>query len=371
MKKLLGGLATASILAMGIGVGVTINTNEPIETNAVRLEKATELKFNVGECITGDLHIYGFDRNNGDAVTLGDWPGASTSAVGGVVTFTVPANTTHVIVNNNGGKQTVDIDVYDIVDAVYTLDGTVDGSGHFQGSWNYKKGYYMIGMSSWELDVSDYQDSGEYEDLGQWRGVYLEEDTNFKTVYFEDGYKYNNSWKGYSDVRIESSAYSDLSEGASDNIVVGRTGYYNIYLNREGKLTVNDAVQEWIDTYMHMGDYDSSLNVGAEGNKYCLDDGVHNYYSVAKENLLKLDPAIVAKFSENDGSRYSNALARYNAWASANQDSTPFSEAAGSKMTAPLNKDNNSLAWVVTAVSSVTVLAGAGLLIARKRKESK
>ena len=126
-----------------------------------------------------------------------------------------------------------------------------------------------------------------------------------------------------------------------------------------------DRVQSWIDEYLYMNDSSFSGN----GTGRCLND---NLYLTAKRALIALGNENVSKFQNNTGSLYTAALARYNAWASACGDTSPF---AGNNIVpasrAFFNIDSNSAAIpaIVVVIALATVTTGAYFFL-RKKKEN-
>ena len=126
-----------------------------------------------------------------------------------------------------------------------------------------------------------------------------------------------------------------------------------------------DRVQSWIDEYLYMNDSSFSGN----GTGRCLDD---NLYLTAKRALIALGNENVSKFQNNTDSLYTAALARYNAWASACGDTSPF---AGNNIVpasrAFFNIDSNSAAIpaIVVVIALATVTTGAYFFL-RKKKEN-
>ena len=137
------------------------------------------------------------------------------------------------------------------------------------------------------------------------------------------------------------------------NIRVKRTSYYNLYVNYEGNLYINDTVQEWIGNYMHM---DSEV----EGQ--CV-----TYYPEAKAALLELGSDIIGRF-RSDAS-YEDALERYTNWAAARNDATPFAVGLGDAKAVQSIDGAGANAILTIAVSTVgAILLGGVLIIARKRR---
>lgn len=123
-------------------------------------------------------------------------------------------------------------------------------------------------------------------------------------------------------------------------------------------VTTTSVVQDWVDSYLYMTSYISNLG-------YCS-DSTHSYYAVAKSALIALGSTYISEFQNN--STFDSAQARYEAWASANGDSTPY--AASSSSSTILNEfvTNNSLYLVMLAITCFTIGVGA-YFFAKKKHE--
>ncbi len=140
-----------------------------------------------------------------------------------------------------------------------------------------------------------------------------------------------------------------------NKVYVKTTGYYDIYLAGEpGKFYIYDSIQQWINSYMHMD---------ANVTNQCM-----TYYGDAKTALLALGSDAVTHFSSNAGSKYTAALARYNAWAAARGDANPFTNGGvGSRAIASIN-ESNSKANAIILVSAISLVSIGGFFFLRKRK---
>ena len=126
-----------------------------------------------------------------------------------------------------------------------------------------------------------------------------------------------------------------------------------------------DFIIRWAKTYLYMDDPSFDGN----GSGLCKSEG---YYLTAKTELLKLDDDSINDFASNLDEKYTEALARYLAWASANGDLTPFVEGItyGLNSLTSLQSENGSvMAIVLVLIATSTCLVT--LVIIKKRKFSK
>ena len=128
-----------------------------------------------------------------------------------------------------------------------------------------------------------------------------------------------------------------------------------------------DLVLIWIDSYMYM---DDPSFIG-DGNGRCISD---NLYETAKRELLKLDSQSVEDFATNAGNKYTDALARYEAWARANHDNSPFepnySFLNASYFGSPFNGDGSeTITYIFIIATSLVICEGLFLLIRKKKRQ--
>ena len=126
-----------------------------------------------------------------------------------------------------------------------------------------------------------------------------------------------------------------------------------------------DLVLLWIDTYMYM---DDPSFIG-DGSGRCISDGL---YETAKRELLKLDDESINDFKTNAGNKYTDALARYEAWAKANHDENPFTPNydflnASSYSGLSINKNRNMID-VYIIIASISILSIGFIALIRKKK---
>ena len=129
---------------------------------------------------------------------------------------------------------------------------------------------------------------------------------------------------------------------------------------------IEDVVQVWIDTYMHMSDYDKDGELGStKGTGLCS-----GYYDLAKPALLALGSDAVTHFSGDTASKYTAALARYNEWARIKKDANPFNSGDASNVI-KVSETNNNTTIAIVAVSAISLIAIGSFFFIRKKKESK
>lgn len=157
-----------------------------------------------------------------------------------------------------------------------------------------------------------------------------------------------------------------LSGGLISKITVETTTKraYISYIKVISNSGEEDVVQNWIDSYMHMSDsaYDGN------GTGLCKSSGT---YLTAKIALVSLGTENVNKFANNEGNKYTLALARYLAWANANEDNSPFSGTTIDSLYQPESTANGTLMIVIIASSVVTTLLFGCILLFKKKKTCK
>ena len=128
-----------------------------------------------------------------------------------------------------------------------------------------------------------------------------------------------------------------------------------------------DTITPWINEYMHMSD----SNYEGDGNGYCLSQGT---YLSAKQHLVTQSEVNLTAFRNDEESRYTSALDRYNHWATAAKDTKPF-EGDQIYNVANINsldiKENSTLLTTLIIVVSLTSIAViGGYVVLRKRKHN-
>ena len=147
------------------------------------------------------------------------------------------------------------------------------------------------------------------------------------------------------------------------NIVVKESGYYNIYFNTFCEIYIYDAIGTWIADYMHMSD----ANYDGEGTGLCKSAGT---YDAAKAALISLGSGAIDFFRANSQGKYTDALARYNNWAAANQDANPFSLGGGANVVLGEYQTStaNSVIIISTVVGMIAFVGAGSMYLAHKRK---
>ena len=176
-------------------------------------------------------------------------------------------------------------------------------------------------------------------------------------------FKFMRCGTSYTDISYwgaETDTFSCESVFSGDkNMYVRQTGIYNIYINNSNNIYMEDAIQRWIDDYMHMTDYTE--------NKGWCNDSTHNYYGNAKDALLDLGDDAVNYFESGADTKYAAALERYNAWANASKDNKPFG--ANYRATPIISKTDTGLIVAATASIALTGTAAVVLYTHKKRKQ--
>ena len=171
------------------------------------------------------------------------------------------------------------------------------------------------------------------------------------------GYKAVENWATAAVIGAKVSAKGNL------------TKYNTTYeMTSPTNLTVIDsdkaAVQDFVRDYMHMNDYDPSLD-NSQGTGAC--NGASGYYMTAKGALTGLTETQVSLFQSD--SEFDAAQARYEAWARAYGDSTPYATTVGSARM--INLFNNSSALIIVVITAfVSVTFVGGYFFLRKKKEN-
>lgn len=123
--------------------------------------------------------------------------------------------------------------------------------------------------------------------------------------------------------------------------------------------TDHDVVTNFVDTYMHMSDYNDNENK-------CY--GVEGYYAKAKEALVKLADEQIELFKTD--SEFTEAHARYLAWAAANGDNSPYSGEYVSPAMSIHNSDDLMDIAVISALAIAGIAAAGAFVFLRRKKEA-
>lgn len=123
--------------------------------------------------------------------------------------------------------------------------------------------------------------------------------------------------------------------------------------------TDKELVQTFVDDYMHMSDYTG------EGTGLCL--GADGYYMKAKKALTVMTSDQIALFQ--DDSDFDEAQARYEAWAAAYGDTTPYSTSVNlAHNLKVIENDETIMMSIIIALSTISLVGFIILLTKRKKK---
>ena len=180
--------------------------------------------------------------------------------------------------------------------------------------------------------------------------------TDFSKTYYYKIYAKNN----------EGAYVKRYDKTVGLNLKVNTTGYYDIFLNSNNDIYINDAIQDWISDFMHM-EYDAGGTKGEQGEGTGACTG---YYLPAKQALLKLGSGAITHFRSQ--SKYASALERYEEWARINTDDKPFEDnGSGSSRTVALvnNIESNYTTVIILATTVALAAVGGYFLLRKARKE--
>ncbi len=177
---------------------------------------------------------------------------------------------------------------------------------------------------------------------------------------FHFGYQNVENWSTCAVINNVISAKGNLM--LYNSAIYEATGVSNLQLRSAD----NTAIDNFIAIYMHMSDYDPGQD-NSQGNNSCL--GENGYYMTAKAALTALTAAQIALFQSDDG--YNAAQARYEAWAAAYGDSTPYStEVTSARFMLNIGGSNSAaIPAIVVVIALATVSTGAYFFL-RKKKEN-
>ena len=99
--------------------------------------------------------------------------------------------------------------------------------------------------------------------------------------------------------------------------------------------------------------------------------GESGNYMTAKGRLAAADPAVISEFETSEDATIVSARARYEAWARAYGDATPYSKEVTpmARYNEVLSTDNNSTMIIVITIAAVSALAFTTLLVFKKKKQ--
>ncbi len=125
-----------------------------------------------------------------------------------------------------------------------------------------------------------------------------------------------------------------------------------------------EVVAKFVEDYMHMDDYDSSLS--GVGTNACL--GADGYYVKARTALLSLTAEQIELFRTDE--QFASAKARYEAWAKINGDASPYEGTFTASAAARINNDDHAEYWIVAGISVAAIAGAAAMFFLRKKKEA-
>lgn len=120
-----------------------------------------------------------------------------------------------------------------------------------------------------------------------------------------------------------------------------------------------ESIRGFVDTYMHMSDYNDNENK-------CY--GVDGYYAKAKEALVKLTDEQIELFKTD--SEFEAARTRYLAWAAANGDNSPYSGEYVSPALSVHSSDDVMDIAVISALAVAGIAAAGAFVFLRRKKEA-
>lgn len=197
---------------------------------------------------------------------------------------------------------------------------------------------------------------------------------NSPTVYF--GSSYIGSKPASGGTQVANNVTTHTLVPATDSYyffidgttVTGACVMTNLEVFYEGNDIGN--AKNFADNFLHMNDYDPELNVGEEGQNYCLADGVGDgkgYFDTAASAYALLGDNDKTEFKKLGG-----AVARFEAWASANQKVIDLNTGAVSPTHLVLldfgGSIDSNLPLIITIASGSLVAAGGIFLLSRRRR---
>ena len=138
-----------------------------------------------------------------------------------------------------------------------------------------------------------------------------------------------------------------------------------------------EYVQDFVDLYMHMTDYDQGGTEGSTNGYGWCSDGQHSYYLTAKAGYNSIIHGNSTRESLWTGdSDFAAAKARYDEWARLNNDAAPYdgNDTIETKLNSAniiglINNENGSISVIIVIVSLVSITAIGGFFFLKKRKE--
>ncbi len=126
--------------------------------------------------------------------------------------------------------------------------------------------------------------------------------------------------------------------------------------------TSTELAADFVNQYLYIGD----TNYEGAGTGLCVSDST---YETAKQGLLGYGLDIIEEFKSN--SDFDAAQARYEAWALANGDAAPYSQASSSSRAFLVNVNNDSMSLVIIVSVGLMVTAISYALLNKKKKLTK
>ena len=133
--------------------------------------------------------------------------------------------------------------------------------------------------------------------------------------------------------------------------------YITLYF--DGSVDPNIAkVQEFVDTYMHLDDYNAN-----EGK--CL--GADGYYVKARTALIALGEECIELFKTAE--QFAAAKKRYENWAKSNGDDNPYSGTFTASAASRINNDDHAEYWIVGGISIAVIGVAAAMFFLPARRK--
>lgn len=171
-------------------------------------------------------------------------------------------------------------------------------------------------------------------------------------------------------------SYEDARDNRNSSVVLTGNGLTDALTNpieldisgTDFVISGVDLVNIWIDAYMYMDD----PSFDGEGTGRCESE---HLYQTAKTELLKLDDESITDFQTNEGNRYTDALARYLAWANANHDFRPFEDnndfLNAKYNNFSLSQEENMMSVFIIIIAVNMVCFGFSILVYKKKRHQR
>ena len=381
-KKLFGCLALSSLLALGVGVGLSAGKNEVKEVKAAQRAAGIEVRFNLptswtteggGEWVASNIYLHTWIEDGAET----SWPGHSMTFSykneGGDLVYSFVSGTDtnqlydKMIFNDGNGHKLAEV-------AAPTVSTGYYWNGESFGTYNLTSTYYFCD-ANWALGsnpkVYAYNaDNPEIKNAVK-PGVAMSKIyTNNDGVYtFDLDVKYNTLEFGNGVI---------TQEGISTQGHSGKTFYF-AGVDSPSNAWWNDLDSVFADNfeknYMHMNDYDKDGTIGStKGTGLCS-----TYYPLARDAYQDyindtgsdMGQHIMEKLSDY----HSDCLTRLSEWARINGQTFTVTDKIGSfslnaDVLSPLSTEssNNSVIIIVT-ISVISLAAIGGYFLLRRRKE--